>query len=252
MAVGITYATSKLSLLPPLLPSISGFLNWLEVYQISTECEYFMVAIAIERCIIMDNSIGLIYAYQLSVGIIEMSLELIDKWECDTTILEEILRLNHRGWELFFKASCFIFSEKVPANSNELKGHRLSLLLPKLRLNYDKQNLNQLFQSKMFRDYFVLLDDLFSDLKSRYNVINDLFGEDSEHYVVDSWIKAQKLNLGDNMYENIRQRILEINNITLRCFYMNMTSVHSLRGYSVVLQKWSGYYHNWFSKMSIE
>lgn len=30
MAVGITYATSKLSLLPPLLPSISGFLNKLD------------------------------------------------------------------------------------------------------------------------------------------------------------------------------------------------------------------------------
>ncbi len=176
---------------------------------------------------------------------------MIDKWECDTTILEEMLRINHRGWEIFLKTSCLIFSKPVPKNSEELKGHKLGKLLPKLQLEYDKQNLNQLFQSEMFHDYFNLLDDLFSDTASRYNVINDLFGEDSKHYVVDQWIRTWKLNVGKDMYEAIRSRILEINNISMRCFFMNMVTSPDLRTYSVILQKWVSYYHDWFSKSYI-
>jgi hypothetical protein len=109
------------------------------------------------------------------------------------------------------------------------------------------QNLNKLFQSEMFRDYFKLLDDLFAVLASRYNVIYDLFGEPSKRYVVDSWIRAQKLDIEKDRYGSIRSRILEINKISLRCFYMNMVSVNDFRIYSVILQKWSGYYHDWFS-----
>jgi hypothetical protein len=190
----------------------------------------------------MDNETGLINAYQLSVDIIKMSLAL----------LEEILRLNHRGWELFFKASCFVFSNTVPRDSDELRGHKLSELTPKFQLIYDKQNLNKLFQSKMFQRYFKLLDDLFSDTTSRYNVINDLLGESSKHYVIDSWIKIQGFDMEKDMYGSIRSRILDINNISLRCFYMNMVSVSDFCVYSVILQKWAGYYHDWFSKGDIE
>ena len=200
----------------------------------------------------MDKNVELINAYQMSVSIIEMSLGLIEKWECDTTYLEEILRINHRGWELFFKTSHFLFSETIPTKRKDINGHSLSILLPGLQLNYTGQNLNTLFQSKMFRDYFQLLDDLFADMDSRYNVINDLLGIPSKHYVVDQWIKAQKFNLKIDMYELIRKRILEINKISLRCFYMNMTSIPDLRTYSVILNKSSSYYHKWFLKCDVE
>lgn len=191
----------------------------------------------------MIQSINVIQAYQLAVFTLETSLDQIQKWECDTEKLEELLRINHRGWELFLKTAQFSFS-----NQTFSENHYITRLLPTLKLTYAGQNLDRLFNNELFISYFSLLDALFADMDSRYNRLNDLLGKQSKYYTVDAWIIEQNIHHKNDINQATRKRILEINDISLRCFFMNMTSVPELKQYSVVLLKWSSYYHDWFSK----
>jgi len=169
-----------------------------------------------------DNKLPYLNSFEQAVNLIDFSLRSIENWDNDILILEELLRINHRGWELFFKTYKHLFSEKME------RGHSLIKLIESIEKNdliwFELQNMRKLFETDLYRSYFELLDNLFNDTASRYANINDIIGVRSKHCIVDQWLTNHDLikNL-KTMYSDIKSIILEINHVSLRLFAMHFS-----------------------------
>lgn len=134
-----------------------------------------------------DNKLPYLKSFEQSVHLIDFTIKCIEDWDHDILILEELLRINHRGWELFFKTYKHLFSEKME------RGHSLIALIESIERDgliwFKLQNMKKLFESDLYRSYF----NLFNDTASRYANINDIIGARSKHYIVDQWLTNHNL-----------------------------------------------------------
>lgn len=196
-------------------------------------------------------NISMIQSLQESMDILNSSLVRIEEWKCDTENLEEILRNNHRGWELLLKTFQSHFTN-IPFKRNHKIIEIISLLEKENKLNFPKQNMQKLFFSENYQDYFKLLDRLV-DTKSRYRNLNDLIGEESAHYEIDKWIKnhigyIDKKTFNIN-YDKIRNDIIKINYVSIRFIAMNFSCSNdseTIQLSSVFDGKYYGYFTNEF------
>lgn len=173
--------------------------------------------------VLNEKFLGINRAFEKSVYLIEDSVKRIEEWENDTEKLEEILRSNHRGWEIFFKAFILLHNQQYH------KIHYLTELITKMdELNLlphiETQNLEKLFRREISFNYYEMLDNLFADTNSRYAELNAIEGKISHFYVVDSWIKKYAWLKGMLDYNAIRSSLAEINNINLRYFAIYFTT----------------------------
>lgn len=186
-----------------------------------------------------------VQAYNQANYIIQFSLKSIEKWEYDFQILEELLRINHRGWELLLKT----FRHSM--NGRFHGGHSLInqiLMIKKEGLFWVKlQNLDKLFSGPISMDYFRLLDDLFDDTQSRYAHVNDFLGKASKHHLIDSWVKNHKLDKDPNKFcETTKEVILEINMINMRYIYLHFSQDPSNKKYSSIFGQYGSYFNEKF------
>lgn len=158
-------------------------------------------------------------AFQFSQGIIELSIANIQDWEQDTELLEEILIINHRGWEFMFKTFRYTMSKGFD------EGHclkkQINLISKEKLFTIKRQNLDSLFFSDKYQNYFKALDELFADTKNRYRVLNNLMGKkNGENFIIDKWIKKYTNWFNESEkcinYTTIRDEILTINRVCMR------------------------------------
>lgn len=196
-----------------------------------------------------------IRAFEHAVKIIELSLFDIEEWGKSQEIigtenLEELLRINHRGWEILFKTFRFCINGKF------LEGHNIITQIKCIKkeglLTYQMQNLETIFFSEKTQEYFKLLDDLFDDSSSRYNTINDLIGKNSKHWNADEWIKKHVIFQGNNTSNSIEEstvtEIIETNMICLRYIAMHFSSSKAphKRSLSPIFSKYYSYKNDKF------
>lgn len=182
----------------------------------------------------------MVEALEHSMAIINLSIDNTEKWEYDTLTLEEILRINHRGWELLLKSFRYWFSE----GKYFTPGHSLVKQINKLKqdglLTCNIQNLLHLFLSDKMQDYFKMLDNLFDNPDGRYNTLNALKGDNGNFYIVDEWIKKyvnyQQLVPPKILYENIKNEIIKVNFICIRfiALHFSMSKDQNNKQLSVV------------------
>lgn len=193
----------------------------------------------------MNEQLNLVQAFQVSINIIKLSLKQIEEWETDTMYLEELLRINSRGWELFLKTYKHGIMQ-APLKSTHITADLYKFALENRIWKNDIQNLYTLANRDLHIKYFEMLDDLVNT-KSRYNVINEFGNKEAKYYLVDKWYKENIHGKSINdFHENLKETIQRINQITLRYFYFQFQRSEEYGNLSVILFGCSNCFYNEF------